>query len=420
MTTSAALILAISFLSLSTSPDLPVRMIATGLSFGILLDAFVIRTLLVPALSRSWAAGTGGCPQASPGCCASRTRVCPTPRRDRVRAMRPRSQDAAIAIVAAAALIADGTLRRDGALPVGGYALALVACAPLAWRRVAPLAVLLAELLAVLACLPVFEALRDRGVRRDDPALHRGRVGRAAAVARGRRRHRGRAGGGDRARRGRRGRRRPGGAAARPRAQRVGGRGGGAHDTIAHSLAAINVRSGVAARLGCAQDGSAALHDIKTISAEALRDLRATLSLLREHGDAAPVGPSLDLGEVPRLVSRARAAGIGHRRGVELGGATIPTPVGQAGYRVVREALTTVLRHAGASSARVDVRLAGDGLDIEVVDDGQGGAATGDGLGLRGMSERAAALGGEVLAGPQQRGGWRVWAHLPLTEAGGR
>jgi signal transduction histidine kinase len=105
---------------------------------------------------------------------------------------------------------------------------------------------------------------------------------------------------------------------------------------------------------------------------------------------------------------------------IELGGATIPTPVGQAGYRVVQEALTTVLRHAGASSARVDVRLAGDGLDIEVVDDGQGGAANGDGLGLRGMSERAAALGGEVLAGPQQRGGWRVWAHLPLTEAGGR
>jgi signal transduction histidine kinase len=368
----------------------------------------------------------------------------------------PAWQDAAIAVVAAAALIADGMLRGDGALPVGGYALALAAGAPLAWRRVAPLVVLLAVFAAVLACLPVFEpyetavfvvmvplyTVAESGGRRRSLAVGAGtavvlvavivlvegdegaggqvalrlvlalgalivgeavRTRRALAAADQERTAR------EAHDRETEGRRRV--EAERMRIARE------LHDTIAHSLVAINVRSGVAAHLGSTQDGAAALNDIKGISAEALRDLRATLSLLREDGESAPTGPSLDLGEVPGLVDRARAAGIDAVAAIELGDATVPSPVGQAGYRIVQEALTNVLRHAGASSARVDVHLAGDGLDIEVVDDGHGGTPNGDGLGLQGMAERATALGGQALAGPEERGGWRVWAHLPLTEA---
>jgi signal transduction histidine kinase len=376
--------------------------------------------------------------------------------------MRPRSpawQDAAIAIVAAAALIADGMLRRHGALPLGGYALTLLACAPLAWRRVAPLAVLLAVFGGVLACLPVFEpyetavfvvmiplyTVAESGGRRRSLAVGAGTAvmlvgvivlvegdeGAAGQVALRlvlalgalvvgeavRTRRELAAATRERAAREARDRETEGRRHVEAERLRIARE---LHDTIAHALVAINVRSGVAAHLGSAQDGAAALNDIKGISAEALRDLRATLSLLREDGESAPTHPSLDLDEVPGLVDRARAAGIDAVAAIELGGATIPSPVGQAGYRIVQEALTNVMRHAGASAARVDVHLASDGLDIEVVDNGHGGPANGDGLGLQGMSERAAALGGQVLAGPEPRGGWRVWAHLPLTEADGR
>jgi signal transduction histidine kinase len=73
------------------------------------------------------------------------------------------------------------------------------------------------------------------------------------------------------------------------------------------------------------------------------------------------------------------------------------------------------MRHADASAARVHVRLVDDGLQIEVADDGRGGDPVTSGHGLQGMAERATALGGRVLAGPHAGGGWRVWAHLPLS-----
>jgi signal transduction histidine kinase len=134
----------------------------------------------------------------------------------------------------------------------------------------------------------------------------------------------------------------------------------------------------------------------------------------------APRRPSLDLDELPRLVDRARAAGIDAVAEIDLAGRPIPSPIGQAGYRIVQESLTNVLRHAGASAARVQVQMTDDGLDIEVTDDGRGGAACVAGHGVRGMVERASALGGRVLAGPGEGGGWRVSAHLPVSRADDR
>jgi signal transduction histidine kinase len=187
------------------------------------------------------------------------------------------------------------------------------------------------------------------------------------------------------------------------------------HDTLAHSLVAINVRAGVALDLDEERD-SAALQDIKQASAAALHDLRATLSLLRDQDDAAPTAPAYDLEALPGLVDRARSGGLHTDVKVELNGTDVPSAVGGAAFRIVQEALTNVLRHANAASAHVDVRTTSDSLAIEITDDGRADhAELGPGLGLQGMTERAEALGGRVDAGPCATGGWRVYAMLPLS-----
>jgi signal transduction histidine kinase len=187
------------------------------------------------------------------------------------------------------------------------------------------------------------------------------------------------------------------------------------HDTLAHSLVAINVRAGVAVDLDDSEDPSGALRDIKQVSATALRDLRATLSLLRERDDAAPTAPASDLEALPGLVEHVRSAGLRTDVDLQFNGAAVPSAIGAAAFRIVQEALTNVLRHANASSAHVGVRTSAGVLDIEITDDGRSdGAGVSPGLGLRGMGERAAALGGRVDVGPSDQGGWRVHAILPL------
>ena len=190
------------------------------------------------------------------------------------------------------------------------------------------------------------------------------------------------------------------------------------HDTVAHALVAINVRAGVAAHLHATEDSDGALRDIMAVSADALNDLRSTLSLLREADDPAPTAPTLDLASLTQLLERARAAGIDADARVELDGHAIPLAVEQASFRIVQEALTNVMRHAAASRASVSVHVDGETLDIDVTDDGKTAASRSpatDGHGLRGMRERAAAIGGEVSAGPAEHGGWRVHARLPLA-----
>ncbi|HEY2437543.1 MAG TPA: ATP-binding protein, partial [Solirubrobacteraceae bacterium] len=182
------------------------------------------------------------------------------------------------------------------------------------------------------------------------------------------------------------------------------------------SLVAINVRSSVAVDLRDSQDPSDALEDIKQVSATALRDLRATLNLLREEGDAPPRTPEVDLAGLSELVDRARSAGLRADVDVQVNGAVVPSVTGGAAFRIVQEALTNALRHADASSAQVRVRAIRDALDVEITDDGRAdsvGASAG--LGLRGMAERAEAVGGRVDVGPRDEGGWCVHAVLPLT-----
>jgi len=193
------------------------------------------------------------------------------------------------------------------------------------------------------------------------------------------------------------------------------------HDVVAHAMVAINVQAGVASHVVDRRPQAArtALDEIKRVSGEALADLRATLGVLREAHAPAPTAPARTLDAVEDLARRVRAAGVEVDVTTECGG-RVPAAVEAAGFRIVQEALTNVLRHA-PQATRAEVRLAtGSGaLDIEVSDDGGAAPdAPGDGgNGLRGMRERAAAVGGTVEAGPRDGGGWTVRARLPLPGA---
>ena len=186
------------------------------------------------------------------------------------------------------------------------------------------------------------------------------------------------------------------------------------HDTLAHSLVAINVRSSVALDLGDSEDPAAALRTSNG-SRPQRSVICATLSLLRERGDTAPTTPSFDLDALPGLINHARGAGLETELAVDVNGAPVPSAVGAAAYRIVQEALTNVLRHAEATNARVCVLERGTSLDVEITDDGQvDSTGVSRGLGLQGMAERCAALGGRLDVGPLHDGGWRVHAVLPL------
>src|SRR4051794_33797441 len=189
------------------------------------------------------------------------------------------------------------------------------------------------------------------------------------------------------------------------------------HDVVAHAMVAINVQAGVAAHLldNDSEQAREALRNIKRTSGDALMDLRATLGVLRDPEQAVPAGPSAGLDDLDAVAGQLRAAGVEVVVDVETAN-SVPAPVHAASYRIVQEALTNVLRHAHAHAASVVVR-ADDTLTIVVADDGTGPdrPGAGAGAGVRGMRERAEALGGTLQAGPRSEGGWRVEATLPLA-----
>jgi signal transduction histidine kinase len=188
------------------------------------------------------------------------------------------------------------------------------------------------------------------------------------------------------------------------------------HDVVAHAMVAINVQSGVAAHMldRDPEQARGALRAIKATSGEALADLRATLGVLRDPDAGAPVRPAADVDE---LAAGLRAAGVEVDADTQAL-ADAPDAVRAAAYRIVQEALTNVLRHADATAVRVQVARDGDVVRVEVADDGAGeGGEGGSGHGLRGMRERAGALGGHVTSGPAPGGGWLVVATLPAAGA---
>jgi signal transduction histidine kinase len=152
----------------------------------------------------------------------------------------------------------------------------------------------------------------------------------------------------------------------------------------------------------------------------ALAELRRLLGVLRSPGEAASRQPQPGVAQLEPLVESVRRAGLPVEVRVEGNGRPLPPGVDLSAYRIVQEALTNVVRHAGPATARVHIRYAPAAVDIEVTDDGRGGRAPGrgDGHGIVGMRERAALYGGSLEAGPLPGGGFRVTASLPVDERG--
>jgi signal transduction histidine kinase len=195
------------------------------------------------------------------------------------------------------------------------------------------------------------------------------------------------------------------------------------HDGVGHGLAVIAMQAGVALHV-LDRDPEAARHSLEAIrdtSRESLDALRAELVRLSPtEGTPAPRRPRNGLADLDVLATRVRAGGIQVALDVDPAVSTtgdLPIEVDAAAYVVVQEALTNVLRHANASSARVVVRRSATALEITVTDDGQETSpATGEGMGIPGMRSRVEALGGRLEAGPAPERGFRVHAVVPVDE----
>jgi signal transduction histidine kinase len=150
------------------------------------------------------------------------------------------------------------------------------------------------------------------------------------------------------------------------------------------------------------------------------------LGVLRGTGEQAPRAPTAGLDDLDELVSRTTAAGVGVTLEVHGQRRSLPTSIDLAAFRIVQEALTNIVRHAGAGAATVELIYGSNELTVQVDDDGHGPGASagrretsapnddGGGNGIPGMRERAVALGGTLDAGPQSGGGFRVRARIPL------
>lgn len=192
------------------------------------------------------------------------------------------------------------------------------------------------------------------------------------------------------------------------------------HDVVAHTLSVV-VAQADGGRFAGRTHPEAALASLDTIadvSRSALTEMRALLGVLREGDATAAMGPQPSLADIPALVAQMREGGL--EVSYVTTGTPRPLPIGAglAAYRIVQEALTNVLKHAGPrASAFVQMRWEDDALVITTSDDGRGAAARGDGagLGIPGMAERATVFGGTLSAGPKAGGGFLVRARLPLT-----
>lgn len=207
------------------------------------------------------------------------------------------------------------------------------------------------------------------------------------------------------------------------------------HDVVAHHVSVMGVQATAARRVlpSDPKQASRSLAAIEHTARTAMEELHGLLGVLREEPSGSDeAGASLadgarlsspGLAELPDLVAETRATGIDAQCLVFGDARAVPDAVGVSAYRVVQEALTNTVKHAAASRVDVRVRFLEQALEIEVTDDGQGGASRlpsdpeGGGLGLVGMRERVAVHGGELEVGPRSGGGFLVRARFPLAPA---
>ncbi len=192
------------------------------------------------------------------------------------------------------------------------------------------------------------------------------------------------------------------------------------HDIVAHSVGVIVIQAQGAGRVFDRDPERAreALGSIEQTARTALSEMRRSLGVLRDDGEQAALEPQPGLDDLEPLLTQARAGGLAVDLVVEGERRPLPQSVDLSAYRIVQEALTNTIKHAGPATSKVILRYGEESLELEVADDGRGKALNGaigrSGHGILGMRERAASHGGSVEAGSAPDGGFRVHATLPL------
>ena len=189
------------------------------------------------------------------------------------------------------------------------------------------------------------------------------------------------------------------------------------HDVVGHSVSVMTVQaSGVRRLLRPDQDREReALLIVERTGREALAEMRRMVGVLRRPEEAPALAPQPSLDHLGRLVEQAREAGLPVELSIEGDAIQLPAGVDLTAYRLVQEGLTNVVKHAQATRAEVLVNYGESYLEVTVTDNGSGvGNGDGSGHGLVGIRERVSVYGGQLDAGPQPGGGYRLRAKLPL------
>ncbi|HEV7147006.1 MAG TPA: histidine kinase [Pedococcus sp.] len=188
------------------------------------------------------------------------------------------------------------------------------------------------------------------------------------------------------------------------------------HDVVSHNLSVVVVQAAGARASSQGQLADGALEKIETSAREALAEMRQLLGVLRTDDHARLLSPQPGLGDLDALIERVRSAGLPVDLTVEDGLTGLPAVVGLSAYRIIQEALTNTIKHAGPARAQVRVARHDGAVVLEVSDDGCGLMPTDEpGHGLAGMRERATLLGGDLSAEEGHEGGFVVRARLPLA-----
>jgi signal transduction histidine kinase len=192
------------------------------------------------------------------------------------------------------------------------------------------------------------------------------------------------------------------------------------HDVVTHAVSVMVLQTG-AARQIISHDqsrGRELLESVENSGRTALDELRRLLGVLSDDHDAAPLSPPPAISEVPALVEQVQRAGLPVQLRAEGQPRPVPSGVAIAAYRIVQEALTNVLKHAGAAPTTVTLRWQNAALELEIIDHGPPQAREPNGAslgrGLAGMHERAAMCGGTLQVSPQPAGGYLICARIPL------
>jgi signal transduction histidine kinase len=190
------------------------------------------------------------------------------------------------------------------------------------------------------------------------------------------------------------------------------------HDVVAHAITVmiLQARGGRKSLATAPNEAVEAFDAIETTASQALTEMRRMLGLLQRDAQAADLAPYPSLGHLPDLIRQVDEAGLTVDLVVEGDPVPLSPGIDLSVYRIVQEALTNSLKHAGTTTARVVIRYEGNSLALDVTDTGIGpNGRPVEGRGLIGMRERVALYGGDIYVGPGEEDGFAVRVYLPVA-----